>query len=242
MNEDSIERGSTVEMISRTNVCERTTAGHLGGSHHRRRRNCHICDQRAGAPGSGAAQQVLNGIAEIKSHLANIITGFRVVLIPFIYVSLTSARLQLCLSLYLMALFSDVLDGVVARRTGSSSLRGAFFDACVDFLLAFSGSLGCAVLGLIDFWVLGVLVLVFLQFVVGFGRRRPVYDPIGKIFGLFSLLIVPLMLIFPSISSVHVESSIQFLGGLSILGKRVQQTETHNTWLRLDRGSMKARR
>jgi phosphatidylglycerophosphate synthase len=228
-------------MISRTNVCERTIVGHLGGSPHRRRCNCHTCDQRAGAPGSGAAQQVLNGIAEIKSHLANIITGFRAVLIPFIYVSLTTARFHLCLSLYFIALFSDVLDGVVARRTGSSSLRSAFFDVCVDFLLAFSGSLGCAVLGLIDFWVPGVLVLVFLQFVVGFGRRRPVYDLVGKIFGLFSLLIVPLMLIFPSISSVHVESSILFLGGLSILGKRVPRTEPHSAWSRLYGGSMKAR-
>jgi phosphatidylglycerophosphate synthase len=187
------------------------------------------------------AQQAFNGIAGIRPHLANILTGFRAALIPFIYVSITTARFQLCLLLYLAALFSDVLDGRVARLTGSASLRGALFDACVDFLLAFSGSLGCAVLGLIELWVPGVLVLVFLQFLVGFRSQRPVYDPIGKVFGIFTLLIVPLMLMFPSISSFHVESSVLILGGLSTLGKMVPRTEPDKAWLRLDGGSMNYR-
>jgi hypothetical protein len=187
------------------------------------------------------AQQAFNGIAGIRPHLANILTGFRAALIPFIYTSLTTARFQLCLLLYLVALFSDVLDGKVARRTGSASLRGALFDACVDFLLAFSGSLGCAVLGLIELWVPGVLVLVFLQFVVVFKSRRPVYDPIGKVFGLFSLLIVPMTLVFPSVSSVYVESIVLLLGGLSTLGKMVPRTEPYKAWLRLDGGSINYR-
>jgi len=187
------------------------------------------------------AQQAFNGIADMRPHLANILTGFRAALIPFIYVSITTARFQLCLLLYLAALFSDVLDGRVARLTSSASLRGALFDACVDFLLAFSGSLGCAVLGLIELWVPGVLVLVFLQFLVGFRSRRPVYDPIGKVFGIFTLLIVPLMLMFPFISSFHVESSVLILGGLSTLGKMVPRTEPDKAWLRLDGGSMNYR-
>ena len=187
------------------------------------------------------AQQAINGIAGIKPHLANILTGFRAALIPFIYVSLTTARFRLCLLLYLVALFSDVLDGRAARLTGSASLRGALFDACVDFLLAFSGSLGCAVLGLIRLWVPGVLFLVFLQFVVGFRSRRPVYDPIGKVFGIFTLLIVPIVLVFPSISSVYVPSSVLLLGGLSTLGKMVPRIESTNTWMPLDGGSMRAR-
>jgi len=187
------------------------------------------------------AQQAFNGIAGIKPHLANILTGFRAALIPFIYTSLTTARFRLCLLLYLVALFSDVLDGKVARRTGSASLRGALFDAGVDFLLAFSGSLGCAVLGLIDLRVPGVLVLVFLQFVVGFRSRRPVYDPIGRVFGIFTLLMVPVMLMFPSISSFYVESSVLLLGGLSTLGKMVPRTEPDKAWLRLDGGSMNYR-
>ena len=187
------------------------------------------------------AQQAFNGIADMRPHLANILTGFRAVLIPFIYVSLTTARFQLCLLLYLVALFSDVLDGKVARRMGSASLRGALFDAGVDFLLAFSGSLGCAVLGLIGLWVPGVLVLVFLQFVVVIMSRRSVYDPIGKVFGLFTLLIVPIVLVFPSISSVYVESIVLLLGGLSTLGKMVPRTEPYKAWLRLDGGSMNYR-
>jgi len=98
---------------------------------------------------------------------------------------------------------------------------GAFFDAGVDFLLVFSGILGCTMLGMFSYWVLCIILLVFLQFLVGFKNQKPVYDPIGKLFGIFSLLIVPLILIFPAMSVIHLESAIILLGGLSILGRRL---------------------
>lgn len=157
----------------------------------------------------------------MKLHLANMITGFRAMLIPFIYETLLTVYRPVCLLLYFIALFSDVLDGHVARQTGSASKEGAFFDAGVDFLLAFSGILGCAVLGLLNVWVLGVLVLVFLQFIIGLRSQKSVYDPIGKLFGIFSLLIVPITLMFPNMPIIYVELAIFVLGGFSILGRRL---------------------
>ena len=157
----------------------------------------------------------------MKMQLANMITGFRAILIPFIYESLITTQFTVCLLLYSIALFSDIIDGYIARQTGSASPAGAFFDGGVDFLLVFTGIMGFTTIGLLNFWVLGVFILVFCQFFIGVRSRTPVYDPTGKLFGIYSLMLVPLILIFPSISIFYVETSILILGSASILGRKL---------------------
>jgi len=156
----------------------------------------------------------------MKNNFANAITGLRASLTPFIFAYIVSSRSYLGLALYLVALYSDVVDGRVARKIGASSPEGAFYDVCADFLLVFSGVLGCVASGLLDLWVLGVIVLSFLQFIHGFGVRV-VYDPFGRMFGVLSLLIVPLVLLLPSMSVLLVEYSVLFLGGCSFLARRL---------------------
>jgi phosphatidylglycerophosphate synthase len=156
----------------------------------------------------------------LRINLADVITGLRVLLTPSIFLSITSERLQLGLSLYLVALLSDLVDGYFARRTGTASPRGAFLDVCADFILAFTGVLGCAVLGRICFWCIGVVTLMFAQFILGFGGRV-VYDPFGKFFGVFTLVSTPFLLVGPVLMGYLVDYSILFLGIGSFIARRV---------------------
>ena len=68
----------------------------------------------------------------MKKHIANIITGSRIVLsIPLLFIPLTSAWFYV---LYLLCGLSDMIDGPVARRTKSASEFGARFDTVSDFV------------------------------------------------------------------------------------------------------------
>lgn len=157
-------------------------------------------------------------VSELK-NIPNILTGFRVLLTPFIYTYIILLQNHEAVFLYLIALFTDILDGYVARRTGTDSPMGAFFDVCADFLLLSSCALGLFVTGLFDPWVLGVIVLMFGQFILGFGDRI-VYDPFGKAFGLFSLLSIPVILASPSLV-FWAKYCILLLGGGSLIGRRI---------------------
>ena len=68
----------------------------------------------------------------MKKHIANIITGSRVVLsLPLLFIPLTSAWFY---TLYLLCGLSDMVDGTVARRTSSASEFGARLDTLSDFV------------------------------------------------------------------------------------------------------------
>ena len=68
----------------------------------------------------------------MKKHIANIITGSRIVLsLPLLFIPLTSAWFY---ALYLICGLSDMIDGTVARRTKSASEFGARLDTVSDFV------------------------------------------------------------------------------------------------------------
>ena len=59
----------------------------------------------------------------MKKHIANIITGSRIVFsLPLLVIPLTSAWFYV---FYLLCGLSDMIDGTVARRTNSVSEFGA---------------------------------------------------------------------------------------------------------------------
>ena len=68
----------------------------------------------------------------MKKHIANIITGSRIVLsLPLLFIPLTSAWFY---ALYLLCGLSDMIDGTVARKTKSANEFGARLDTVSDFV------------------------------------------------------------------------------------------------------------
>ena len=156
----------------------------------------------------------------LKINLADAITGLRVLLSPMIFFNIISDRVLPGLTLYLVALLSDLLDGYVARKTNTVSTSGAFFDVSADFLLAISGITSCIMLDRLNYLVLIVSILMFAQFIAGFGGRI-VYDPFGKLFGIIILICTPFILVGPSFIGYLINSSILFLGLGSLVGRQM---------------------
>ena len=68
----------------------------------------------------------------MKKHIANTITGFRILCsVIMLFFSAFSVPFYI---LYLFCGFSDMVDGTVARKTNSISEFGARFDTVADFI------------------------------------------------------------------------------------------------------------
>ena len=136
----------------------------------------------------------------MKKHIANIITGSRIVLsLPLLLIPLTSAWFY---ALYLFCGFSDMIDGTVARRTSSASAFGARLDTVSDFvfmtvaLIKFLPHLHIPVL----LWIwIGVIAMIKLGNVVwGFVRTKKLISPhtvLNKVTGLL-LFLLPVTISF----------------------------------------------
>ena len=68
----------------------------------------------------------------MKKHIANIITGSRIVFsVPLMFLPLSSTWFYV---LYLFCGFTDMIDGTIARKTGAVSEFGARLDTVADFV------------------------------------------------------------------------------------------------------------
>jgi len=88
----------------------------------------------------------------------NQITFLRLAFLPFFLILVYYGRYRLALAVLLAAAFSDLLDGVLARRLNQKSDLGAYLDPIADKLLLSSSFLILAVKGKIHWW-LTILVL-----------------------------------------------------------------------------------
>ena len=136
----------------------------------------------------------------MKKHIANIITGSRIVLsLPLLLMPLTAAWFYV---LYLLCGFTDMVDGTVARRMGGASEFGARLDTVSDFvfmtvaLIKFVPHLHIRVW----LWIwIGVIAVIKLGNAAwGFVRTKKLVSPhtvLNKITGLL-LFLLPVTISF----------------------------------------------
>jgi phosphatidylglycerophosphate synthase len=115
------------------------------------------------------------------------------------------------LGIYALAVLTDALDGCVGRRWGGCPLLGLYSDAIADFVLVLASFSAFAVQGIYPFWVLLLIVAMFAQFVLTSKRDRPVYDPVGKYYGLFLFAAIGLTLLLAR-SAVYIGVQIGMVG------------------------------
>ena len=130
----------------------------------------------------------------MKKHIANIITGLRIVLsLPLLLIPLTSAWFY---ALYLLCGLSDMIDGTVARKTNSASEFGARLDTVSDFvfmtvaLIKFLPHLHIPVW----LWIwIGIIAMIKLgNAVLGLVRAKKLialHTVLNKVTGLFLFLL-----------------------------------------------------
>jgi CDP-diacylglycerol--glycerol-3-phosphate 3-phosphatidyltransferase/cardiolipin synthase len=102
------------------------------------------------------------------------------------------------LCIFLVAVLTDALDGHVARRLEvASPFLGPYSDAVADFVLVLAAFSAFVLKGLYPFWTLPLIVAMFAQFVLTSRPAQPMYDPVGKYYGVFLFCTVGVTLVLP---------------------------------------------
>src|SRR6266852_7641275 len=113
-------------------------------------------------PGASHLRAKRRGAAGLKfSHIftaPNQLTLLRMVFVPFIVIHLVEGRYQWALIVFVIAGFSDGLDGVLARTLHQQTTLGQYLDPIADKLLLSTMFLVLSSVGEIKWWV---TVLVF---------------------------------------------------------------------------------
>lgn len=95
----------------------------------------------------------------LKSKIPNILTLFRIIVIPFFIVSTVAGAYKLALLLFVIAAFTDTIDGVIARKFGYVSSFGKVFDPLADKLLIASALILLTYLGLVYWWITTLILI-----------------------------------------------------------------------------------
>jgi len=100
-------------------------------------------------------------------NIAIILTSVRLILTPFVVLSILFWNLYITLSILFIALLSDLLDGYVARRTNSVTEEGAIVDSVADKIMI--GSTVIALFLKYDISLLDLFFILIRDIVVGAG-------------------------------------------------------------------------
>ena len=130
----------------------------------------------------------------MKKHIANIITGSRIVFsLSLLFIPLSSAWFY---ALYLLCGLSDMIDGTVARMTNSVSEFGARLDTISDFVFMFVALIKFLPHLHIPVWLwiwIGIIAMIKLGNAAwGFVRTKKLISPhtlLNKITGLLLFLL-----------------------------------------------------
>jgi cardiolipin synthase len=117
----------------------------------------------------------------------NLLSAARIVVLPFVYLDLTSGRLGRALVVLLVVAASDWFDGYLARVLDQRTRLGAVLDPIGDRLGFVIIGIALVVGGLLPVWMLVVLlarellVLLLGVLLLGTGRGIPTTSRLGKV-------------------------------------------------------------
>ena len=99
--------------------------------------------------------------------LANKITVLRIIAIPLFIIALVEGSMTWARIIFLLSVFSDALDGTIARLRKERTPLGTFLDPLADKLLLFSTFVVYTYLSWIPVWVFIIVVSRDLIIILG---------------------------------------------------------------------------
>ena len=131
-------------------------------------------------------------------ELISLIVAIRLIAAPLFLYTFANDLTAWALGIFLVAVFTDALDGHVARRLGGASpFLEPYSDAVADFFFVLAAFSAFVLQGFYPFWILLLIVAMFAQFVLTSQRERPIYDPVGKYYGVFLFCAIGVTVLLP---------------------------------------------
>ena len=149
-------------------------------------------------------------------NIPNLLSLFRIILTPLFIICLfansSSAKLY-ALIIFVIAAITDAYDGHLARKYNQITPEGKFLDPLADKFLVLSAFISFAYIGIIDFWMVGIitfrdLFITGLRWIISNNGFEFVTSKLSKYKTAFQLIIIILTLIFLTIEGFNIESFI----------------------------------
>jgi len=117
-------------------------------------------------------------------NIPNVITTFRLLLIPLYLINLVELNINFALVILTIIVLSDKLDGVSARIAKQITKFGRVYDAFVDFLLIVSSLIASYIIGFIEFfWILLFVVSIVIMVVTKIAHYRKLKEVSSGVLG-----------------------------------------------------------
>jgi len=100
-------------------------------------------------------------------NIPNILTIFRIALIPFIVITIINDQYFTAIMFFLLSGLTDVLDGFIARKCNYITDFGKLMDPLADKLTQISTLISIVIKGLIPYWILIIILLKEVIMVCG---------------------------------------------------------------------------
>ena len=148
-----------------------------------------------------------------KMNLPNKLTILRIILIPFFVVAMCLPQdwiwpIYTALGIYIVAAFTDFLDGHISRKKGLVTKFGKIMDPLADKLLVSTGFIMLTGLGIVPAWI--TVIIVFRDFFInalrmfGSDNQKDLAAGLsGKIKTLFQLVGIPLGILNVALQSKY---------------------------------------
>ena len=141
--------------------------------------------------------------------LPNILTIFRLSLIPFFVVFFLLGYETTAFAIFVIASITDVVDGYLARKLNAISNIGKVLDPLADKSLRISAIIVFFIKGVLPLWILVIMAIFDLTLVVTsailYNKKYVVYSNIfGKLAGFFSFVAVILCFFYNEVTPFHI--------------------------------------
>ncbi|MBR9692190.1 CDP-alcohol phosphatidyltransferase family protein [Candidatus Woesearchaeota archaeon] len=122
-------------------------------------------------------------MATKEINIPNALTVLRLLITPFILYFILVSKTYTALILFAIAVFTDGLDGYLARKNGQGTPFGRIMDPISDKILFGTGLLGILITYQLWYWLVffGVLGIVYVTGYVYFIKKELRVAKIGKI-------------------------------------------------------------
>ena len=168
----------------------------------------------------------------MKKHIANIVTGIRI--LGSVCMLCSSVFSPLFYSTYLLCGFTDMIDGTIARKTNSVTSFGSHLDSVADLIFLTAASIKILPAIHIPSWLwLSILIVFIMKITAVIWRYHLVHQfmlkhtLLNKITG-FLLFLLPSSLPFVEIKySAGVVCAVAFLSAIQEL-KTVAQNDNRS--------------
>jgi cardiolipin synthase len=100
-------------------------------------------------------------------NLANLFTGIRLALVPFVVTAILDGRNVHALDLFFAAAVTDVIDGFLARNFGQATAFGAYLDPIADKCLLSGIFLALGATNAVPWWLVAIVLGRDIYILVG---------------------------------------------------------------------------